>query len=296
MSSEKAVVVENLTFAYDETQPKVLNNMSFSLDPGTRCLLVGANGSGKSTLLRILSGIHAHGSSTVNVLGHSAFYNTPAGIKYLGSQNWRRSYAAAGQHMVGDVYVHKLIENVENEFMPHDRKEKLIDLLGVDLNWRMHKVSDGQRRRVQILLSLLQPSKLLLLDEITIDLDVLVRHDLMEFLKEESETKGTCIVYATHIFDGLNNWPTHILHISEGQVVHLDELLNVMKAPMMENGHNSTLLNSLNSPLLTLVYTWLKEDYKRVQAKLHRDGKTAATPSVVEQLAEKTDKFYNYWG
>ena len=42
------------------------------------------------------------------------------------------------------------------------------------------------------------------------DLDVLVREDLMNFLKEESETRGCTIVYITHIFDGIEDWPTHI--------------------------------------------------------------------------------------
>jgi len=39
------------------------------------------------------------------------------------------------------------------------RREKLIDLLDINLQWRMHKVSDGQRRRVQICMGLLHPFK-----------------------------------------------------------------------------------------------------------------------------------------
>lgn len=37
------------------------------------------------------------------------------------------------------------------------RRDKLVDLLDIDLQWRMHKVSDGQRRRVQICMGLLHP-------------------------------------------------------------------------------------------------------------------------------------------
>ena len=39
------------------------------------------------------------------------------------------------------------------------RREKLIELLDIDLQWKMHKVSDGQRRRVQICMGLLHPFK-----------------------------------------------------------------------------------------------------------------------------------------
>ncbi len=75
----------------------------------------------------------------------------------------------------------------------------------------MNKVSDGERRRVQILLGLLEPFQLLLLDEVTVDLDVLVRRKLLEFLKQDtapvSGGKPGTIIYATHIFDGLGTHP-----------------------------------------------------------------------------------------
>lgn len=43
---------------------------------------------------------------------------------------------------------------------------------------------------------------MLLLDEVTVDLDVLVRRDLLLYLQMETEQRGAAIVYATHIFDG----------------------------------------------------------------------------------------------
>jgi len=41
-------------------------------------------------------------------------------------------------------------------------------MFSVNLNWRLHKVSDGERRRVQIVLGLINPFKVLLLDEVSI--------------------------------------------------------------------------------------------------------------------------------
>src|SRR5205823_5868085 len=83
------------------------------------------------------------------------------------------------------------------------RRDRLIDVLGVDVTWHMHAVSDGQRRRVQLLLGLMWPRAVLLLDEITTDLDLIARQDLLAFLREESASRGTTILYATHIFDTL---------------------------------------------------------------------------------------------
>jgi dipeptidyl aminopeptidase/acylaminoacyl peptidase len=64
-------------------------------------------------------------------------------------------------------------------------KERLVTLLGVERSWNLTTVSDGQRRRVQILCKLMKPFKILLLDEITTDLDLLARQDLLNFLREE---------------------------------------------------------------------------------------------------------------
>jgi len=115
------------------------------------------------------------------------------------------------------------------------RKSKLVDLLGIDLNWRMHKISDGETRRVQILMALLRPFNMLLLDEITVDLDVLTRINLLKFFKEECE-RGCTILYATHIFDGIDNWPTHVMRIDKG-VITMEEISQV-KLPIYENVAN----------------------------------------------------------
>ena len=53
-------------------------------------------------------------------------------------------------------------------------------------------------------------TQVLLLDEITVDLDVLGRADLMSFLRRECEERNVTIVYATHIFDGLEQFATHV--------------------------------------------------------------------------------------
>ena len=57
---------------------------------------------------------------------------------------------------------------------------------------------------------------MLLLDEITVDLDVLGRADLLAYLRAETEERGACIVYATHIFDGLESWATHLMYLANG--------------------------------------------------------------------------------
>ncbi|KAJ0501329.1 putative ATPase, AAA-type, core, P-loop containing nucleoside triphosphate hydrolase [Helianthus annuus] len=87
----------------------------------------------------------------------------------------------------------------EGGIIPDPDIDTFIKVLDIDMSWRMHKVSDGQRRRVQICMGLLKEFKVLLLDEITVDLDVLARADLLTFLKKKCEERGATIIYATHI-------------------------------------------------------------------------------------------------
>jgi ABC-type uncharacterized transport system ATPase subunit len=62
--------------------------------------------------------------------------------------------------------------------------------------------------------------QVLLMDEITVDMDVLGRMDLLDFFRQECEQRGATIVYATHIFDGLEGWITHVAYLEDGGLVH----------------------------------------------------------------------------
>jgi len=86
-----------------------------------------------------------------------------------------------------------------------ERTELLLHVLDVDVKWRMHQISDGQRRRVQLVMGLLHPWELLLLDEVTVDLDVVARADFLNFLKIETEERGCTIVSLAVIYENSNS-------------------------------------------------------------------------------------------
>lgn len=224
-ADDDVVVVQNLDFHYEVPgypSAHVLHSVSLNLPRGTRCLLVGANGVGKSTLLSILCGKHLTPENTVTVLGKPAFFQTLglSGVSYLGD-GWKRTIAFAGHSVPyqADIAVKDMMASLQSEF--HVRRDRLMEVLEIDPEWRMHTVSDGQRRRVQIMLGLLRPFQLLMIDEMTVDLDVLARRDFLEYLRSEAEERGATILYATHIFDGMGDvaWATHICHMDQGRVL-----------------------------------------------------------------------------
>ena len=105
-------------------------------------------------------------------------------------------------------------------------------------------------------MGLLRPWTVLLLDEVTVDLDVLVRSDLLEFLRKETESRVCTIVYCTHIFDGLAGWPTHLLKISLGKIMAFDSITEIERISKDRRG------GMLNSALFEVCLAWLKEDKK----------------------------------
>ena len=149
-----------------------------------------------------------------------------------------------------DIDVPTLLASVGGNHYP-DRRDNLIQVLDIDLAWRMHAISDGERRRVQLAMGLLRPWRILLLDEITVDLDLLSRSNFLAFLKRETEIRPCTIVYATHILDNLAQWPTHLVHMHMGCLKEWGS---------METFDLDGIQKSGNSQLGELVLAWLKED------------------------------------
>lgn len=161
----------------------------------------------------------------------------------------------------------------------------------------MHMVSDGERRRVQIVAGLMAPWQVLLLDEVrgalllqsqhillkqpfsqvTVDLDVLVRTELLNFLVRETEERGATVVYATHIYDGMDNWPTNVVHMRLGEIkANIEWPLQMQMA--LPDGVDAETRDKMQddqragSKLMVLALAWLAQD-KQYRKTLEAEGK-----------------------
>ena len=236
-----AIEVRDLTFSYPGAREPVLHQLSFALPAGARCLLLGANGAGKSTLLRLVAGRHMLGPDVIRVLGRPAFEDTAltADVAFLGGPF---PFAA-------DISVRDLL-NARPGVDPK-RRAAVLGMLDVDPAWRMHQVSDGQRRRVQLLLDLERTLRVILLDEVTAELDVLARADLLRFLREESDARGVTIVYASHVLDGLQDFATDVAFLSRGRLRFFGSVCEALAAAPP---------GAVGSNLHRLCEAWMRED------------------------------------
>ena len=259
-----AVEVRDLDFAYPGTAgagARVLEGARAELPRGARALLVGANGSGKSTALQVLAGQFLVPEGCVRVLGRPAFHDTSlvcsGALSFLGG-TWRHDVAFAGYGVPhqGDFRAGDMVRRVPG--VDPERCERLLRILDIDEDWSMARVSDGQRRRVQICMGLLRPYQVLLLDEITVDLDLVGRLDLLEFFRQEGEERGATVIYATHIFDGLDGWATHLVYVGDRKFQRAGEV--------------EAIQDLAGRRLLPTVESWLRESRKEAQEREREQG------------------------
>ena len=250
---EPVVSINNLTYKYSrrgkESADYALRDVKIDIPQGSRVLVVGQNGAGKSTLLRIVAGRIMVPKDAVLVCGRQAFHDTKLveDISYLGE--W---WAQTRNFL--DVTVRQILPS---QALKTQRVKTLCEVLRVNLDWQLAQLSDGQLRRAQILFGLADRKKLIILDEITTDVDILVRDAIQEFLKLESTGEDPAtILYATHIFDGIEDWkPTHILRVTEGKVT-LQATADIPE------------LSSSNKMYYQVIKDWLKSE-RRLEETSH---------------------------
>lgn len=253
------VTIKNLNFSYDVGKPNIVG-LDCVIKPNSKIILVGANGAGKSTLLRILTGqifmnlecdeFDVNGTTRPNDQCH--------GIAYLGGVWKRRRSGFEGIcPYTMDIAARDMMAQWQAEHPA--RRDELVRVLGINLDWRMHECSDGQRKKVRIMIKLLRPFQLCVIDEFAADLDIFSRARFFDYLSSECSKRGASVVYATHIFDHADSWATHVAFMQLNKVLSPIHDL-VTYAPYQEILARSGALRSY-CPMYTLVLEELERQY-----------------------------------
>lgn len=170
-------------------------------------------------MLQILAGKRLIKNNSVRINDRDVFRDSPPNVTFLGTEWSVASHPtchlltftvrAMNPVVRGDIVVSAFLDSVGG-YRHKERRDKLLDILDIDLDWHMHAISDGERRRVQLCMGLMAPWDVLLLDEVssfpfqiprahsnhqvTVDLDVLVRDELLTFLRNDSIARGATIL------------------------------------------------------------------------------------------------------
>lgn len=220
------VEFENVKKIYNmgEVQINALSNVSFTIEKGEMCVIVGASGAGKTTLLNILGGMDTLTEGKVYLDGNE-----------ISSYN-RRQLTTYRRQDIGFVFqFYNLIpnltalENVELAAQvcknPLDAREVLEQVgLGERLNNFPAQLSGGEQQRVAIARALAKNPKLLLCDEPTGALDYVTGKSILKLLQDSCRHTGMTVVIITHN-QAITPMADRIIKVKNGTIssMHLNE-------------------------------------------------------------------------
>lgn len=195
------IYVRQLTKRYEDlTQGTftALDRVSFDAMPGQIFGLLGPNGAGKTTALRILSTLLKPSSGTATINGYEVQSNPQAVRHQIGfvSTNtaiYERMTAWEMVQYFGRLY------GMEAELLEH-RMEKLFRRFQMD-NIRDvlgSKMSTGMKQKVSIVRAMIHDPPVLIFDEATLGLDILVARHVLQTI-EELRDQGKCILFSSHV-------------------------------------------------------------------------------------------------
>ena len=193
------VELQNVTFAYEDDSRKILHHLSFKVYPGEQVTLSGRTGAGKSTVFKLLLGLYQPGEGKVLIPGRDAI-QIP--------ENEKRSlygYVEQTFHRVPGT-VRDQITLYDDSFSMEEVREAAriagldatIEQLekGYDTLCTSEIFSQGQWQLLSIARAAVAKPKLLLLDEITANLDAQTEEEVLQALKRASE--GRTVISISH--------------------------------------------------------------------------------------------------
>lgn len=277
-ANKPVVNIKNLKFSYDKGKTNI-DGLNCEIPPNSQVILVGANGAGKSTLLRILTGVVYMGldHDVFDVCGNKTPADQANGVAYLGGTWKRRRTGFEGiEPFSMDIAARDMMKVWQEDNL--ERRDELVRVLGINLDWRMHQCSDGQRKKVRIMLKLLRPFRLCVIDEFAADLDIFSRKRFFDYLTAECKLRNASVVYATHIFDQADVWATHVTFMQLNKVlspVHCLKTYEPYQNILARTGKDRAMC-----PMYVLVLEELERQY-REHSKFFTDDNQCLTDTIM---------------
>ena len=201
------ITVNHLSKSYGSHQ--VLNDISFSFQPGQIIALLGPNGSGKSSLIKILTGLIHDYSGEVLIDGEVPGPSTKAKIAYLPE----KSYLADWMRAVDAI-------NYIADFYPdfdRDKAMRMLDTFGLQPKQKIKSMSKGMQEKMQLLLVMSREAKLYILDEPLGGVDPVARDFIMETIMKNHLANST-ILLSTHLIYDIEGILDRVLMVKGGSL------------------------------------------------------------------------------
>ena len=231
-----AVEINNLLKIYDN-KFKALNEINLCIPKGSFFGLLGPNGAGKTTTIGILTGLVNKTSGSAKIFGYDTV------------ENFREARTMIGlspQELNFDVFftIEELLTLQAGYFNKDIKvaKARALEMLEYfnltdKRNSKARELSGGMKRRVQIAKAFIHDPPLIILDEPTAGVDIELRYQLWDFLKEQNKS-GKTILLTTHYIEEAEKLCDQIAIINEGNII--------------ANGKTEDLISSMGKNHITI--------------------------------------------
>ena len=230
MNKKNALKVENLTKIYAKNSSKdikALNNLNLEVKEGEIFGLLGPNGAGKTTFLSILAGTVIKNSGSVNVWGYD-LDKDPRQV--------RSSIGIVPQEVNLDAFFSpKNLLELQAGLYGIPKKDRITDTilklvsLEKQANSYARSLSGGMKRRLLIAKAMVHRPPILVLDEPTAGVDVELRHNLWNNVRDLNK-QGVTIILTTHVISEAQEMCDRIAILNKGNLVKLDTTNNLLNS------------------------------------------------------------------
>lgn len=220
----------------------VLDELNLSFEKGGIHTILGPNGSGKTTLIKSILGLVIPNSGTIEINGK----------QIIGLWEYRNeiSYLPQIANFPQNLKVNELLKMIKDLRTGPTEDEKLISGFKLEpfLEKKLGHLSGGTKQKVNIALTLMFDSPLIILDEPTTGLDPIALLYLKQLIREEKE-KGKTILISTHIMSLVEEISDEIVFLLEGKIYFQGTVLELETKTSQKDLENAiaTILRENNA-------------------------------------------------
>ena len=212
---------EGVTFTYEETQIKAINNLTFKVKKGETLAILGSTGSGKSTVLNLITRLYDIDKGTIKIDGDCIANLNLSDLRncvgFVPQDAFLFSDSIKNNIKFGnELATDEAIVDVAKEAMVHDNIVAFKNQYETILGERGITLSGGQKQRVSIARALLKSPKILLLDDCLSAVDTETEEQILNNLSRITKDKTTIIV--SHRVSSIKN-ANYIIVLDQGQII-----------------------------------------------------------------------------
>ena len=208
-------------FSREKVVKTAVDDISFTIPDGQIVGYIGSNGAGKSTTIKMMTGIMHPTSGQCLVNGIDPSKNRKENAANIGVVFGQRTQLWWDLPLSESFTILKEIYDVSDEDY-EKRMAFLNQVLGLDafFDSPVRTLSLGQRMRADLGAALLHNPKVLYLDEPTIGLDIVVKDNIRNAIRQINETYNTTVILTTHDIGDIEQLCSRIIVIDEGKLIY----------------------------------------------------------------------------